>query len=155
MSRIAITRARYMRYLLALCALLLAGAACATSVPPKPLEEMIKEVDHVVVATIESVDKVDGRGKPIVDTGPGSKNRMRFNLRIKELLFTRSPMLPPTLRVPLWSAWHYRLGSMQEQVTGSTGIFLLKGDDYQPVYPAYFQRSLDERDEIERLLRSR
>ncbi|MGJ7900830.1 hypothetical protein [Lysobacter sp. 1R34A] len=126
---------------------------------PKPLEEMVRHADHVVVATIESVDMVDGRGKPIVDprarTGPGSKNQMRFNLRVKELLFTRSPMLPPTLRVPLWTAWHYELGNIQEQVTGSTGIFLLKGDDYQPVYPADFQRPLDERKEIERLLLSR
>lgn len=148
-----------MRYVLALFALLFAGAAWATSVAPKPLEEMVRQADHVVVATIESVDMVDGRGKPIVDprarTGPGLKNQMRFNLRVKELLFTRSPMLPPTLRVPLWAAWHYQLGSMQEQMTGSTGIFLLKGDDYQPVYPAYFQRALEEREEIERLLRSR
>ncbi|MGO1000984.1 hypothetical protein [Lysobacter sp. CA196] len=148
-----------MRYLLALFALLLADAACATSVLPKPLKEMVREADHVVVATVESVDMVGGRGKPITDprarTGPGSKNRMRFNLRIKELLFTRSPALPPTLRVPLWSAWHYELGSMREQVTGSTGIFLLKGDDYQPVYPADFQRPLDEREQIERLLQSR
>ncbi|MGN7918112.1 MULTISPECIES: hypothetical protein [Lysobacter] len=148
-----------MKYVLALFALLLAGAACATSVPLKPLEEMVGEADHVVVATVESVDMVGGRGEPIIDpkarTGPGSKNRMRFNLRVEELLFTRSPVLPPALRVPLWSAWHYELGDIQEQVTGSTGIFLLKGDDYQPVYPADFQRPLDEREQIERLLQSR
>lgn len=148
-----------MKYILALFVLLLAGAACATSVPLKPLEEMVREADHVVVATVESVDMVNGRGRPITDpqarTGPGSKNRMRFNLRVQELLFTRSPAPPPTLRVPLWTAWHYELGDIQEQVTGSTGIFLLKGGDYQPVYPADFQRPLDERKEIERLLRSR
>lgn len=32
------------------------------------------------------------------------------------------------------------------------GIFLLKGDVYEPVYPAGFQRDLEERAEIVRLL---
>jgi hypothetical protein len=56
------------------------------------------------------------------------------------------------LRVPLWQAWHYILGTMQDDLTGATGIFLLKGGAYEPVYPAGFQRSLEERAEIVRLL---
>jgi hypothetical protein len=145
-----------MNYVLLLLAMCIPGIGMATSVPPKPLEEMVRESDHVVIATIIGVDMVDGRGRPVADldarTGPGSSNEMRFQLNVQEVLFTRSKMLPAALTVPLWTAWHYELGDMQEQVTGSAGIFLLKGDSFQPTYPANFQRPLDERPEIEHLL---
>jgi hypothetical protein len=147
-----------MKYVLLLLAMCVPGIAMATSVPPKPLEEMVRESDHVVIATITGVDMVDGRGRPVTDldarTGPGLTNEMRFHLDVREVLFTRSKTLPAALTVPLWTAWHYELGGMQEQVTGSTGIFLLKDDSFQPTYPAGFQRGLDERSEIEHLLAS-
>lgn len=147
-----------MKHVLLLLAVCIPGIATATSVPPKPLEEMVRESDHVVIATIASVDMVDGWGKPVTDrsarTGPGSTNQMRFHLRVEEVLFTRSNALPSALTVPLWTMWHYELGGMQEQVTGSSGIFLLQGDAFQPTYPAQFQRALDERSEVERLLGS-
>lgn len=145
-----------MKYVLALLGLCFAAFASATSVAPKPLAEMVEESDHVVAATIARIDMVDGKGRPVTDhkarTGPGLKNQMRFHLRVDEVLFTRTSTLPTTLPVPLWTMWHYELGTMQEELTGSTGIFLLKGDQFHPVYPAGFQRALDERDEIERLL---
>lgn len=58
------------------------------------------------------------------------------------------------MTVPLWTAWHYELGTMQDQLMGGSGIFLLKRDG-APVYPADFQRPLTERDEIQRILRAR
>lgn len=144
-----------MKTMLLLLTMFLPSLALATSVLPKPLEEMVREADHVVVAKIISVDMVDGRGRPLTDrdarTGPGLPNQMRFNLEVQEVLFARKPP-PRTLRVPLWQAWHYELGSMQDGLTGDTGIFLLKGDAYEPVYPAGFQRPLEEKAEIMRLL---
>lgn len=132
------------------------GVALATSVLPKPLEGMVREADHVVVAKIASVDMVDGHGRPVTDrgsrTGPGLQNQLRFNLEVREVLFARATPPPRMLRVPLWKMWHYALGTMQDDLTGATGIFLLKGDSYQPVYPAGFQRALEERTEIVRLL---
>lgn len=145
-----------MRIILLLLAMCLPGLALATSVLPKPLEEMVREADHVVVAKIVSVDMVDGRGRPLTQrnarTGPGLPNQMRFNLEVQEVLFARTKPPPRTLRVPLWQMWHYSLGTMQDDLTGATGIFLLKGDAYEPVYPAGFQRDLEERAEIVRLL---
>ena len=147
-----------MKALLVMLAFCFAGVAAATSVPPKPLEEMVRESDHVVIATITRVDMVDGRRKPVTDrdarTGPGLTNEMRFHLKVEEVLFTRSNALSPGLMVPLWTMWHYGLGDMQDRVTGSRGIFLLKGESFEPTYPADFQRALDERPEIERLLGS-
>src|SRR5690606_32859486 len=142
------------------CAFLLAtlasGRAMATSVPPKPLAEMVAEADHVVVATVAVVDMVDGKGRPVLDrdarTGPGLDNQIRLHLAVSEVLRTDNVRLPKALVVPLWTAWHYSLGAIKDQVTGSSGIFLLKGNDFQPVYPARFQRSLEERNEIESLL---
>lgn len=145
-----------MKYLLALFCVALAGSAAATQVAPKSLPELVAQADHVVVASVVAVDLVDGRGRAVDDpaarTGPGLPNRMSFQLRVEEALFARAGAVPPTIRVPLWSMWHYSLGSMRENVVGSRGIFLLKGDAYEPVYPAGFQRSLDERAQIERLL---
>src|SRR5690606_21293673 len=87
------------------CAFLLAtlasGLAMATSVPPKPLAEMVREADHVVVATVTVVDMVDGKGRPVVDrdarTGPGLDNQIRFHLAVSEVLRTDNLQLPKTL----------------------------------------------------------
>ncbi|WP_141455128.1 hypothetical protein [Pseudoxanthomonas sp. z9] len=139
-----------------LALLCLAATVSATSVVPKPLVEMVREADHVVVATITRVDMVDGKGRLLTDpesrTGPGSANQMRLHLDVQEVISTRLPPVSRKIQVPLWRMWHYQLGSMQGQLTGQRGIFLLTGRDYQPVYPADFQRSLDEREEIQRLL---
>ena len=134
----------------------MALAAIATSVRPKPLDEMVHEADLVVEATIEAVSMVDGKGRPITDrrarTGPGSDNRMWLTLRVQEVLFDRTEAEASSLQVPLWSMWHYELGTMQDDLTGTEGIFLLKGGAHEPVYPAGFQRDTQERLEIEELL---
>lgn len=140
-----------------LCALLCtAGLANATSVPPMALEQMVREADHVVVATVAKVDMVDGQGRPVAEpearTGPGLENEIHLHLAVSEVLYTRGERLPGTLVVPLWTMWHYTLSSITESAGGTSGIFLLKGDDFQPAYPADFQRASDERARIERLL---
>ncbi|GAB3317082.1 hypothetical protein GCM10027564_27790 [Luteimonas notoginsengisoli] len=84
----------------------------------------------------------------------GSDNRLRLLLQVKEVLFTRADRLPPVLMVPLWSMLHSELGDMQDGVVGSSGVFLLRGQNFQPADPAHFQRGLDERPQIERLLAS-
>lgn len=141
----------------ALYALLgMAGLANATSVAPMPLDQMVREADHVVVATVSKVDMIDGQGRPVADpearTGPGLDNEIRLHLAVDEVLYTGDGQLPDTLVVPLWTMWHYTLQSIAEATAGTSGVFLLKGGDFQPAYPAGFQRSLDERAEIESLL---
>ena len=140
-----------------LCGLLsVSGLASATSVIPMPLEQMTQEADHVVVARVAAVDMIDGRGSPVTDpearTGPGEGNRIRLHLAVEEVLYTRQGPLPDAIVVPLWPMWHYTLGLITQSAAGSRSIFLLKGDDFQPAYPAEFQRPLDQRVEIERLL---
>lgn len=147
-----------MKTMLLLLAMCLPNLALATSVAPKSLEEMVREADHVIIAKISSVDMVDGNGRPLTDrearTGPGLPNVMLLNLEVQEVLFARMKPPPRTLRMPLWQMWHYSLGTMQDGLTGDTGIFLLKGNNFEPVYPAHFQRDLEERAEIVRLLRT-
>ena len=134
----------------------MALVAAATSVRPKPLDEMVHEADLVVMATIKAVTMVDGSGRPITDrrarTGPGSDNRMQLTLRVQEVLFARTATKASSLQVPLWPMWHYELGVMQDDLTGGGGIFLLKGAAYEPVYPAGFHRDIRERPRIEALL---
>ena len=134
---------------------LLAGPATATSVAPRSLEELVPEAGEIVVATIEKVDVVDAKGRLLrgkaARTGPGLDNRMRFHLRVEEVIFPRDGAVPQAVVVPLWSMWHYSLESMQD-VVGTRGIFLLEERTHEPVYPAFFQRTLDERGQIEALL---
>lgn len=131
-------------------------ASGATSVAPKALEDIVADSDHVVLARVVAVDMVNAFGMRIEDpdarSGPGSRNRIRFHLEVREVLFTACRREPRNIVVPLWSAWHYRLGQMRDQVTGSDGVFLLKGAGFEPAYPAGFQRSLDERSAIEPLV---
>ena len=134
-------------------------SALATSVPQRSLEDLVRDADHVVVATVTKVSMVNGQGKEITDrnarTGPGLDNEIRFHLEVKEVLFSTAPEPPKLIIVPLWKMWHYSLGDIQDALTGNTSIFLLKGDTYEPVYPQHFERSLEERKQIEQLLRVR
>jgi hypothetical protein len=147
-----------MKYLWSLIIVLCAFTASATSIVPKSLEEMVAESDHIVVATIRAVDMVNARGVPVLSpdarTGPGESNQMRLQLEISEVLSPRDGAIPVAVTVPLWKMWHYRLGTMQEELVGSRGIFLLVGPQHAPVYPIGFQRSPEERQAILALLRN-
>lgn len=148
-----------MKFLLLCVCLMASGLVHATSVELLPLDGILRKSDHVVLATVVKVDMVGRRGRQVTDpkarTGPGLHNTIRLHLAVQDVLYTRNPDLPATLVVPLWSAWHYTLGSISDPALGTEGIFLLKGGDVLPAYPSYFQRALDEREEIERLLLDR
>lgn len=140
-----------------LLACLASHSAGATIVDKRELPDLIKDADHVVVATITKVDMVDGKGNEVTDkqarTGPGLKNQIRLHLTVKETLSTTFERPRKYAIVRLWQMWHYSLGTIQEE-TGQTAIFLLKGEKFDPAYPAYFQRPLEERQQIKELLRS-
>lgn len=145
-------------------AILLAGLLClgaiapalATSVEPKPLAEMVAEADQIVRAKVVAVEMVDGKGRPLSNpearTGPGSDNEIRLVLQVQEVLRPREGKVPATIRVPLWTMWHYTLGHIREATLGSESLFLLKGERHAPVYPMDFQRPLEERAEIQSLM---
>jgi hypothetical protein len=137
-------------------ACLLPISAVATSVERRSLAELIRDSDHVVIATVAKVDMVDGKSMEIKDrnarTGPGLENEIRFHLEVKEVLFSTAASPPKRAIVRLWKSWHYSLGDIQDAVAGNTSIFLLKGRTFDPVYPAYFERPLREREQIEKLL---
>lgn len=77
---------------------------------------------------------------------------IRLHLDAHEVLQSHGAEVPNLLVVPPWSAWHYSLGDISGLAAGTEGIFLLKGDDFVPAYPADFQRGLDELTEVERIL---
>jgi hypothetical protein len=146
-------------------ALVLLGAvACvnanATTVERRELSQLVRAADHVLVATVTKVDMVDGKGMEVKDraamTGPspGMQNEIRVHLEVRSVLFSRSkrPHEKPIVR--LWKEWHYSLGQIQDAMVGNTSIFLLKGDRYDPVYPAYFERPVEERKRVEALLKA-
>jgi hypothetical protein len=140
-----------------LVACLVSQTVWSTEIEQRALPDIVKDADHVFVATIIKIDMVDGEGKNVADerarTGPDLENQIRFHLTVKESLYTTSEPSRTYVIVRLWQWWHYTLGQFQKE-TGQTYIFLLKGDTYDPAYPADFQRPLAERPQIEALLRS-
>lgn len=140
----------------ALACLLLPLGVLATSVPPVSLADLVKASDRAIVGKVIKVEMVDGKGAVVKDsdamTGPGLDNEIRLHLEVKEVLFANHVPVPHEITVPLWKMWHYRLGKIQESVDGSQGIFLLKGSENEPAYPASFQRSLDEKLQIKELI---
>jgi len=140
--------------LVVLC--LMPARAGSTSVEFMPLEEIVGGSDHVLAAKIVRVDMVNRLGLQVRDrtarTGPGLPNQIRLHLEIGEVLFTTCRRQPRRVVVPLWQAWHYALGTMQDQLQGSTGIFLLIGAGFDPAYPNDFQRGMAERERIEPLV---
>lgn len=135
---------------------LISICASATSVPPRPLEELVHDADYVIIASITKVTMVDAHGKEIKDrkamTGPSFENEIRFHLKVRSTLFTKKDVPPKVIIVRLWKEWHYELGELQNMMTGETSIFLLKGIQFDPVYEAGFQVRLEEREKIVQLL---
>lgn len=63
-------------------ALAVVAPAWSTSVEPMPLDALLANTDHVLLATVSAVDMVDAQGKPVTDpqarTGPGGPNLIRY-----------------------------------------------------------------------------
>jgi hypothetical protein len=134
--------------------------AQATQIAFKDLTNLVAEADHVFVGTVTRVDMVDGQGQPVTDktarTGPGNPNQLRLHVAVDtNRILATTAKLPSVIVVPLWGKWHDTLGNRQQEVQGKTYIFLLKGPDFQPGYPAGFMRALPEQAEIEALLKRR
>lgn len=147
-----------MRRLLVCCFLVLCpGLVLATSIPPKELTELVADSDHILIGKVIKVDMIDGQDRQVTGkearTGPGLDNLIRLHVQVEADGYLRSnrPKVAQTLVIPLWSAWHYSLDRWKEE-QGKSFLFLLKGPEYEKVYPALFMRSLDERAKIEKLL---
>jgi len=129
--------------------------ARATSVDARSLAELVCEADHALVATVVNVDMVDWQGRLIMNrregTGPVSSNRIRLHLLVHSALFSTALEVPQRIVLEHWSAWHYQLGDVQDGSLGQDGIFLLKGERFEWVYPADFWRDPGERETIEAL----
>ncbi len=144
-----------------LCLGLLALTIFATSVPPRSLAQLAADSDHIIIGKVTLVDMVNAKGKPITDlkakTGPGLRNTIRLNVTIQTngVLLTNSKQVPPTLTIPLDSAWHYSLGQIKEAEEGKTRILLLKGPDFGFAYMNGCSRPLSERSQIEELIKAK
>ena len=116
----------------------------ATQIKPKSLKELVKDADHLVSGTVEKVDMVDETGKEIVDlkarTGPKKKTQIRLHVLVDEGGWLKTSLTNPPARlvIPLWQMWHYILGDVKKATEGQPGIFLLKSESFEPVYPAGF-----------------
>lgn len=143
------------------CLCLMPFTLRATQVMARPLSALVTESDHVFIGKVEKVQMVDEQGRELLDrksrTGPGLKNELRLHVVIEKdgVLKTNAKKVPAKVVIPLWQMWHFSLGQWKDEAEGRVFIFLLKGEDFHPVYPAGFRRELSEKSSIERLLPKR
>jgi hypothetical protein len=127
-----------------------------TKIASKSIEELVRDSDHVIIAKVIRVEMIDAGGKLIIDknarTGPGSDNQLQLILKVSKngIIFSNVGKLPETVTVKLWKMRHLSIGGIKDFLNKEY-IFLLKGKDYQPIYPAMFKRNLTERKNIETL----
>jgi hypothetical protein len=143
------------------CIMFLAeGIIWATQVPGRDLFSLLEEADHVLICKVEKVQMVNEDGQEILDekasTGPGVPNQLLLHLVVAEngVLKTNAKQIPDKRILPLWKRWHDTLKYCIERYEGKEFIFLLKGEDFQWVYPAGFSRRLSERSDIEKILQA-
>lgn len=148
------------RILTALGFFVLCFPALATKIPEKPLIDMVAESDHVLIGKVNAVDMVDGAGQEVTDlngrTGPGYANTIRLRVAVHRdgILKTNKADTPNMLTISLWKGWIDTLGDMQH-LKGKEYIFLLRGDDYQMVYPSGSCQELSKLNEIEKMIRGK
>jgi hypothetical protein len=143
----------------AFCFGMLCSTASATTIPEKPLIDMVAESDHVLIGEVKKVEMIDGAGREVTDlngrTGWGYTNTIRLNVAIKRdgILKSNKSDTPYELTISLWPLFIGTLGNMQ-YMQGKEYIFLLKGDDYKFVYPMGFIQELSKRKEVEKIIRN-
>lgn len=83
-------------------ALAVVAPAWSTSVEPMPLDALLANTDHVLLATVSAVDMVDAQGKPVTDpqarTGPGGPNPIRYHLQVDRVATSTSAKVHRRLR---------------------------------------------------------
>ncbi len=124
----------------------------ASMVKEKSLAELLPDADHILAGHVVKVDMINGEGNGVANTeamtGPGLENTIRLHVKIDEVILTSSDKTPDIIKIKLWNAWHFSLGQIQESAINDKAIYLLKGPDYEIVFPCYFQRDPNEKSEI-------
>lgn len=127
--------------------------AFATQLDAKPLAELVAMSEHIIVGHVTAVDMIDTNDNPVNDdtavTGPGSSNTIRLHIDVNSVLKTNASSVPKHLIISLWRIWNYSLGQVKAGSLGQDEIYLLKGEDFHPVYPGLFRRGIDEEELID------
>ena len=132
----------------------------ATQVKDRSLADLVADADHVVIGKVETVKMYGLFGipypNPSARTGPGSSNELRWGISVQEsgVLYSKKEDFPAEFVIKLWSKWHMSLDGARSH-EGKSYILLLKGDDLQWVYPAFFYRELSEIEEIKALIKNK
>ncbi len=148
-----------MRKILYITAFLFTLSVAGTLPIKVSLEELVYSADHILTGNIIKIDMVSKYGTKIVDdsakTGPGIGNVIRFHIKVKKFHFTNSMTLPETIIVPLDPMMHYSLGTIKkhEPINGDDFLLLLKGPNFNALFPGVFARGLEEKEIIFKLKR--
>lgn len=125
----------------------------ATEIETRPLDELVAMSDHIIVGHVSKVDMIDTNDEVVDDdaatTGPGSGNTIRLHIDVSAVLKTNAKTVPKHITISLWRIWQYSLGQVKAGSLNQDEIYLLKGEDFHPVYPGLFRRGVNEQEMID------
>ena len=133
--------------------------AYGTQVPYKDMSDIVRESDHVIIGTVTNVLVRDQSGNLIADPKAGTGrngNDMRLFVRREPdgVLKSNKTDVPDDLQIDYGGIFFLQLSMEQEHHIGKKYIFLLKGEDFMPTYHMLSFRPLEERSQIEQLLKN-
>jgi len=141
-----------LKYIGTIIVFLFVSLLYGTMVQEKKLGDLLPDADHIFIGHVIKVDMVDRKGHLITDnkarTGPGLKNTIRLHVKVKKVLHTTSKETPDIIIIKLWDMWHYSLGQIKRAAKNERAIYLLKGPNYEIVFPRHFTRPLHEKKAI-------
>jgi len=143
----------------ALLFILLQGTAFAVSVKPVKLADILPDADHILLGHVVGVDMVNKQGTLVFDenakTGLGTDNTIRMHVHIDEILYTTAKTTPKVIKIRLWQGWIYSLGQIKREAKDEKAIYLLKGSDYEIVFPGFFRRAVAEKEKMLRYIKDK
>ncbi len=148
-------------YIITYILTLAATTVIATSVSPPPLlEKRVQDADHIFIGTVEKVELLDDNGKVITNvTNPSdTRTNMRLRLQIKPERWLKTYLkITPNLVRMEYNTGKLILTYETEKKTweGKKTIFLLKGDNFDPVYFLAFFAPLENEKIVEELLNTK
>ncbi|HUJ10126.1 MAG TPA: hypothetical protein VL171_08880 [Verrucomicrobiae bacterium] len=136
---------------------LIAGAALcfATSVPPRPLDWLVRSSQHIIIGVATNLDVSTQDGKPVSlpDAQISGTDVCRLSVEVVEVIESDAKPVPKTVTIAYSNKWIRTLDGERKAYLGKRMIYFLRGKDYAPVDVFQFVGSVEQLAEVRDLLR--
>lgn len=147
-----------MRRLYQMIAVFLTASAVhcfGTSVPPRPLDWLVRSSQHIIigVATNLAVSTRDGKTVLSPDAQIAGDDVCSLSVQVVEVIRSDAKAMPKTVTVTYSNKWIRTVDHERKAYVGKKMIYFLRGKDYAPVDVFQFIESVERLNDIKDLLR--